>query len=223
MLVSLQQSVPEVHGELPAALEGKLTELLDGITTLRTAIFKCDDFDAQRAKMEMLDDLQKWQNDLELGAEEARVAMSGDPYLLNEELLRDVERLEALLPDFKRQEAKALADIKAYMPDEQEGWVDQAIAFLSAMWDFTAVYEEIGQMEDLYEEWVQRIRELRAAYAAASVPEGQWRVSVAKGQPRNLAYEPQPEEFARLWAKEQWDQYKLDRRQTKKLEKYTLY
>ena len=87
----------------------------------------------------------------------------------------------------------------------------------------TAVYEEIGQMEDLYEEWVQRIRELRAAYAAASVPEGRWRVSVAKGQPRNLAYEPQPEEFARLWAKEQWDQYKLDRRQTKKLEKYTLY
>ena len=81
------------------------------------------------------------------------------------------------------------------------------------MWDFTAVYEEIGQMED----WVQRIRELRAAYAAASVPEGQWLVSVAKGQPRNLAYEPQPEEFARLWAKEQWDQYKLDRRQTKKL------
>ena len=110
-----------------------------------------------------------------------------------------------------------------------QGFVDTLLANWNAS-GMSGVKAEIDAGEavrNLHEEWVAKILELRAAYAAAGITYvcdfHDPIVSFAKGGPRVAENEPDGETYARYWGHGQRDRHNIVGRMDEKAAWYKTY
>jgi hypothetical protein len=110
---------------------------------------------------------------------------------------RTIAEKMGLLVGYKQEETAAFAEARANMGTEHGGTDDRWFSAFSTNYRdaYTTVQSGLSQ---LYENWITKIGELRAAYTAAGTPAAEWVVSSGPGQRRNASYEPDVETRVRI-------------------------
>jgi hypothetical protein len=98
------------------------------------------------------------------------------------------------LLNYKASERRLVAQMWASAPQPGESLLDMIWSAVTLSVDPSAVFELTGQVSELWEGWIARIRTLREAYVRAGVPSDEWMVTSAPGDKRNLDYEPDIED-----------------------------
>lgn len=131
------------------------------------------------------------------GGAEAEMSVGPEPTPDQVRAQRLIAEKMGLLAGYKREETAAFAEARANMGTEHGGTDDGFFSVFTTNYRdaYTTVQSGLSQ---LYENWITKIGELRAAYTAAGTPAAEWVVSSGPGQRRNASYEPDVETRVRI-------------------------
>jgi hypothetical protein len=172
-----------------------LADLVGRVDALYTAVEGASDFSEPRPKLEMMDTLIRWSDELEAVRAGRDV---GTPEGAVQQAMADVQRGEALVRAYKPEEQRLFEQIRSSVAEPDDGFAESLGKLVSNHWSGDRSGAAFSSLQELYESWIRAILDLRDAYTRAGMTDG-WLVSAGPTAPRQKDVEPDVETYDRLW------------------------